>query len=148
MARGEPIIVRPGEGPVHATPFGDRLRWLAGHAETDGGYSLHDRTAPPGARSTPHKHQHVSEAFYVIDGEIELQVGDEKLTGAAGTFVLAPPSVTHAWSNGSDRDARVLVLFSPPIAYGYFDELDRLTTAEGSLDAAAIAALAAKYGLD
>lgn len=148
MAQGQPVIVRPGEGPVHATPFGDRVRWLAGHAETGGGYSLHDRTAPPGARSTPHKHQHVTEAFYVIDGEIELQVGGERLTGTAGTFVLAPPNVTYAWRNDSDRDAHVLVLFSPPVAFGYFEELDRLTMAKDGLDGAAVAALASKYGLD
>lgn len=146
--REDPVIVRASEGSVHRTPFGDRLRWLAGETETSGGYSLHDRTAPPGARSTPHTHQHVSEAFYVIDGEIEFEVGGETLTGTPGTFVLARNNVRHAWHNTSDRDARVLVLFSPPVAYGYFEELDRLTTSGGRIDPVAIAALAVKYGLD
>lgn len=144
----EPVVVRANGGAVHATPFGDRLRWLAGEAETAGRYSLHDRIAPPGSRSTPHVHHHVSEAFYVIDGELDLQIGDEKLTGTPGTFVLARPDVTHAWRNTSDRDARVLVLFSPPVAYGYFEELDRLTKADGGPDPEAILALAAKHGLD
>lgn len=148
MAGDEPIIVQPGKGATHVTPFGDRLRWLAGEAETAGGYSLHDRIAPPGSRSTPHTHQHVSEAFYVVDGELELQVAEEKLTGTAGMFVLARPNVTHAWRNASDRDAHVLVLFSPPVAYGYFEELDRLTRAEDGPDPEAIVALVAKYGLD
>lgn len=145
----DPVIVRPGEGPVHSTPFGDTLRWLAGEAKTGLGYSIHDRIAPLGSRSTPHVHHHVSEAFYVIDGELELQVGDEKVAGTAGTFVLAPPNVTHAWRNDGDRDAHVLVLFSPPVALGYFEELDRLTkSGEARSNPAVLTALAARYGLD
>lgn len=148
MANQEPIIARAGEGAVHKTPFGDRLRWLAGEAETVGGYSLHDRLAPPGSRSTPHTHRGVTEAFYVIEGELELRIDDEQLMGKAGTFVLVPPNVTHAWRNTSDRDTHVLVLFTPPVAYEYFEELDRITTSVDRVDPSAVAALAEQYGLD
>lgn len=89
----------------------------------------------------------MSEAFYVIDGELELQVGDQLLTGRAVTFVLARPNVTHAWRNTSDGDAHVLILFSPPVAYGYFEEPDSMTSAEGGPDPEASLSLAAKYGL-
>lgn len=149
MAADEPIVVIPGEGAPTRTPFGDTLRFLVGADETRGGYSLHDRTAPPGSRSTPHVHNRVSEAFYVIDGALELEVGSHSLTGVAGTFVLAPPGVMHAWRNPGENDARILVIFSPPVAYEYFEELDRLTAANGGrADPAAITALAQRYGLD
>ncbi len=145
----EPLIVRPGEGPSHVTPFGDTLTWLAGGAETSGGYSLHDRTAPPGSASIPHVHHQVSEAFYVIDGEIEFAIADRKLVGGPGTFALARVGERHAWRNTSGREARVLVIFSPPVNYGYFEELDRLTrsASEGRPDPASLAALAEKYGM-
>lgn len=149
MVTDGPVVVRPGDGAVHSTPFGDTLRWLAGEAETGGGYSLHDRIAPPGSRSTPHVHRRVSEAFYVIDGELEFEVGGHTLSCSAGSFVLAPPNVSHAWRNNNDRDAHVLVFFSPPVAFGYFEDLDRLTkSGEARSNPAAIAALAARYGLD
>ena len=145
----EPVIVRPGEGPSHVTPFGDTLTWLAGGAETGGGYSLHDRIAPPGSASIPHVHHQVSEAFYVIDGEIEFAIANRKLVGGPGTFALARVGERHAWRNTSGREARVLVIFSPPVDYGYFEELDRLTrsASEGRPDLASLAALAEQYGL-
>ena len=148
-ADDEPVIVLPGEGPSHVTPFGDTLTWLAGAAETVGGYSLHDRTAPPGSASTPHVHHKVSEAFYVLEGEIEFAIADQKLMGGPGTFVLARVGERHAWRNTSGREARVLVIVSPPVDYGYFEELDALTrsASDGRPDSASLAALADKYGM-
>lgn len=142
----EPLIVRPGEGPSHKTPFGDRLWWKTG-GQAAGGYSLHERVAPPGSASTPHIHKWVSEAFYVMEGELEFKHGDGWITGGPGTFVLAPKGVEHAWRNVSSIDARVLVLFSPGVPVTYFEELERLAKEE-RLDPAAFRAVAEKYGLD
>lgn len=146
---GQPVIVGPGDGPVHQTPFGDRLWWKAG-AETTGGYSLHERVAPPGSASTAHAHQGVSEGFYVIEGEIEFTVAGGWVTATPGTFVVAPNGVQHAWRNTSSADARVLVLFSPGVALGYFEEIDRLTKARADKgpDPSAFAAAAEEFGLD
>ena len=144
----EPIIRGAGEGTVHRTPFGDTLAWKAGDAET-GGYSLHERTAPPSAESTPHVHHRVSEAFYLIDGEMEFEVAERKFVVGPGTFVLAPAGTPHAWRNAGGRDARVLVLFAPGVDYGYFEELDRLTRSAsgGRPDPRELLALAEKYGM-
>lgn len=143
---GEPIIVRPGEGPAHTTPFGDRLWWKGG-GEAAGGYSLHERVAPPGSASTPHVHNRVTEAFYVVDGELEIKVEDGWTRAGPGTFVLAPKGVQHAWRNALAADARVLVLFSPGMPLAYFEELDRLAKVERP-DPSAFRAVAGKYGLD
>ena len=91
----------------------------------------------------------MSEAFYVIDGEIEFAIADRKLWGGPGTFALARVGERHTWRNTSGREARVLVIFSPPVDYGYFEELDRLTrsASEGRPDPASFAALAEKYGM-
>ena len=65
-------------------------------------------------------------------------------------FRLLPVSdPRHAWRNTSGREARVLVIFSPPVDYGYFEELDRLTrsASEGRPDLASLAAFAEQYGL-
>lgn len=74
--------------------------------------------APPGSASTPHVHQELSEAFYVMEGELEFKHGDSWIVGGPGTFVPAPQGVQHAWRNVSSADARFLVVFSPGVPVG------------------------------
>ena len=143
------LVLAPGEGAVHMTPYGDTLTWKTGEGKTEGGYSLHERTAPPGSASTPHTHQRVIEAFYVIDGELEFQLGDERLVGKPGSFVLAPKGVLHAWRNEGNQEARVLVIFSPSVQSGYFEEIDRLTRSapDGRPVPRELTAIAQRYGM-
>jgi len=143
------LVRAPGEGAIHTTPYGDTLKWKTGEAETEGGYSLHERTAPPGSASTPHTHQRVIEAFYVIDGELEFQVGEKKVVGKPGSFVLAPKGVLHAWRNAGNQEARVLVLFTPSVQFGYFEEIDRITRSaqDGRPDPGELMTVTQKYGM-
>jgi quercetin dioxygenase-like cupin family protein len=146
----EPVIVGPGEGAQHRTPYGDTMSWKAGNAETGGGYSLHERVAPPGARSTPHVHHELAEAFYVLEGEFEFVVGGCTVAGLPGTFVLAPKGVRHAWSVRGDSSARALVLFSPAAPRAYFDGVDELTrnAGAGGPDVARLIELGREHGFD
>jgi mannose-6-phosphate isomerase-like protein (cupin superfamily) len=145
---GEPIIVPRGEGTPHRTPFGDTVTWKAGEGETDGGYSLHERAAPPGARSTSHVHHELAEAFYVLEGEFEFVVGGRTVAATPGTFVLAPKGVEHAWKVRGESIARALVLFTPSAPRTYFDAVDELVRnagAEGA-DARRLLELAREHG--
>jgi quercetin dioxygenase-like cupin family protein len=143
MADHQPVIRAPGEGPVHKTPFGDTLIWIAGEAATNGRFSLHERTAPPGARSTPHKHHELVEAFYMLEGECEFVIGDRTFRGGAGTFVLAPKATLHGWSVVGDTPAKMLVFFTPSAKLAFFEEQQTLVRSGG--DATAMRALAEKY---
>jgi quercetin dioxygenase-like cupin family protein len=141
------IVIRRGEGQDYASPFGDVIAWIAGEGDTGDGYSLHERLAPPGARSTSHSHSRLTEAFYVIDGALEFVVGGETIVATPGTFVLVPMGVDHAWTNKTEGDARVLVLFSPSAQRAFFEELQSLPPADrGGGDA--WRALTRKYGWD
>jgi quercetin dioxygenase-like cupin family protein len=144
----QPVIVRPGDGASHRTPYGDVLAWIAGGDDTAGGFSLHERTAPPGSRSTPHAHHRFVEAFYVLEGELQFAVGNERLAAASGTFVLAPKGVQHAWHNATDRTARALVFFSPSAKRGYLEDMHAIVERPGVLDAAALQALNKTHGWD
>ena len=139
----QPIIRLPDDGLRHRTLCGDVLSWIAGEAATDGGFSIQERIAPPGARSQPHVHHHLIEAFYVIDGTCEFIVGDETVAASAGTFVLAPKGTTHAWSVTGDQPAKMLVFFSPSAKLAFFDEMQALIDANA--DSAAFRELAERY---
>ena len=67
----------------------------------------------PGGGVTPHFHKRHSDSFYVLEGEVELHVGDEVESGAPGTFVLAPPHVVHWFRNVTESPARMLNLHTP-----------------------------------
>jgi quercetin dioxygenase-like cupin family protein len=70
-----------------------------------------------------HVHPNHAEGFYILEGELEVQVGDEVVTGSAGSFFYAPPGTAHTFANFSGRDARMLVLCTPAGFETYFDQL-------------------------
>ena len=57
-------------------------------------------------------HHDEHEAFYVLEGEIEFQVGETKSIGGPGTFVAAPPGVQHTFTNGGGH-SRLLNIHAP-----------------------------------
>jgi quercetin dioxygenase-like cupin family protein len=69
-------------------------------------------TGPP-----PHIHREHVDAFFVIQGELELQVDGETTAAEAGTFVAAPPSVVHTFRNASGQRVRWLNLHAPGMRF-------------------------------
>ncbi|MEX2247815.1 MAG: cupin domain-containing protein [Dehalococcoidia bacterium] len=149
MSGGGGLFVRRTEGAVHRTPFGDALRWIAGgeatRAGAGAGFSVQERVAPPGSRSFPHVHHHFIEAFYVLDGAFDFEVGGEQFAAAEGAFVLAPRGVSHAWRNAGEVPAKALVFFTPSADARYFEELDAVMNEPGDPDPARLQALAEQY---
>ena len=68
----------------------------------------------------PHIHRHHTDSFYVLEGELEFGLGPtvEKIDGAAGTFVAAPPHVVHTFKNTSDATAVFLNIHAPSMGFG------------------------------
>jgi quercetin dioxygenase-like cupin family protein len=135
------------QGPTHVTPYGDRLRWIIGGEETEGRYSLHHRTAPPGAAALPHSHEAVIEAFYVLDGELEFELAGQRLVGRAGSYVHVPRGVSHGWRAVGEKEAEALVMFSPAVPLAFFEEIDEATSAPGGPDRQRLVEITRKYNL-
>lgn len=143
-------IVRAGEGSeVRWGPSG-RIRFLGGADTTDGSFSVVETFEPPGSAAPLHVHHAEAEAFFVLDGEIELTCGEQRLTASVGDFVYAPKDVPHMYAVVGDRPARVLLLFSRPGFESFFAEggspVDEPPT--GPPDPAAMQRLVAKYDLE
>jgi quercetin dioxygenase-like cupin family protein len=60
----------------------------------------------------PHVHDDHVDSFYVLSGEAEFLLGDDKLLLGAGSFVAAPPGVAHTFSSGPGR-SRLLNVHAP-----------------------------------
>ena len=61
---------------------GDVYRFLATGEDTNGKYALWEAIVPPGGGPPPHVHSREEEGFYVLEGEITVQVGDKRLVAA------------------------------------------------------------------
>jgi mannose-6-phosphate isomerase-like protein (cupin superfamily) len=106
------------------------IRRLTEHPALDATWS---RYGPGEAGPDPHVHHRHVDAFYVIAGELRFGVGPrvEHVHAAAGTVVLVPPNVVHAFDNASDAPACWLNFHAPSTGFmaylrgdGSFDSHD------------------------
>ncbi len=114
-----------GEG-LRREARGSEMWFKATGAQTQGRFSLMERTLPPGGRMPPaHRHIGNDEAYFVVDGTVEFHVADEVFEGTEGTFVLVPAGEAHTFGNTGEEPARLLVLHAPALDR-YFEDLERL----------------------
>jgi quercetin dioxygenase-like cupin family protein len=92
---------------------GDVYRVLASSAHTGGVYTLVENRVSPNNGPPPHIHSREDESFFVLEGELEFQVGDEKLTARPGAFIQGPRGIAHSFKNNTQLPARVLVFVTP-----------------------------------
>ena len=70
---------------------------------------LKPHTDGPGA----HSHEENDEIFYVLEGNPEIRIGDERVALEPGSFVRIPARVVHDFRNATARDAGLLNVFIP-----------------------------------
>src|SRR5438552_14483080 len=107
------IHVDPGEGTAFSA-VGDVYRVLASGQQTGGAYSLSEIRVSPNNGPPPHIHSREDESFFVIEGEVTFEIGDEKIVARPGTFLLGPRGIPHTFKNTGESPARLLVLVIPP----------------------------------
>ena len=81
--------------------------------ETGGDYSLYELTVPPQLGTLPHIHHRETEAFYVLDGEVEFFKGEHTVRAGVGEFVYVPRGVVHGFTNVGQEPARLLGSVTP-----------------------------------
>jgi mannose-6-phosphate isomerase-like protein (cupin superfamily) len=67
----------------------------------------------------PHVHLHHVDAFFVLAGQMTLQVGPEleRLAAGAGTLVMVPPNLVHGFDNDGPGELRFLNFHAPGSAF-------------------------------
>jgi quercetin dioxygenase-like cupin family protein len=60
-----------------------------------------------------HIHLYQDEWFYVIEGEVLFEVGDNRMTLRNGESVLAPRNVPHVWAFTGSGGGRMLISYTP-----------------------------------
>ena len=141
MSFGEgSIVLGPGDGKtvsVSGNPYTFKVRGN----EAGGAYALVEVTVV-GEGPPPHIHRAEEEGFYIVDGKLNVTVGDQMVHGTPGSFVLIPRGMVHTFSRAGTPSAKVLVLISPAGFEQFFEEI------AGPPDMEKIQALAERYHLE
>ncbi|MDX6689597.1 MAG: hypothetical protein QOG15_1054 [Solirubrobacteraceae bacterium] len=121
-------------------------------ADTGGLMTIVEITEPPGSEAPLHVHHREDEAFWIIDGDVTITVGDETIECHAGDYAFGPRGIPHRYSVG-DAGCRMLFILTP----GGFEDVVRemgrpaesRTLPEPSMpDLAHVAAVAEAHGCE
>ena len=122
LATAEPFALDRKEGEPYW--FLGTLTTIKATGETtDGSFSMVEQLAPPGISPPLHVHHEDDELFFVLEGTVEFQVGDDRLTVGPGSTVYGPHGVPHSYL--TTTEARLLVLTHEPGFEGMFAEVGR-----------------------
>jgi quercetin dioxygenase-like cupin family protein len=69
----------------------------------------------PGDQAPPHIHHASDEAFYVLDGQLEVLTGDERRTYQTGELAFVSAGTVHTFANRGPDSCRVLVIMTPEV---------------------------------
>ena len=149
MTAGEGIVLAAGEGRSVSHRPGHQAVFKAVGEDTGGAYTLCEYTAAPSAGPPPHVHHNDDEAFYLLEGELTVRVGERQATVTAGSFVFLPRGILHTFTNSGSTPARFLVIASPAGFDKYLDDMAAASAAgSGPPDPATAAAIAGKHGME
>ena len=101
-----------------------RPKVLLRSEETQGNVSVIANVVPPRWDGPPLHHHAFDESFYVLDGELTFQLGDELATAGPGAFVLAPAGAHHTLANLSTDSASYLLICTPAGFERYFAKVE------------------------
>jgi quercetin dioxygenase-like cupin family protein len=81
-------------------------------ADTGGQMTIIEVTEPPGSEAPLHVHHREDEAFWILEGNVTLQVGDMTIDAGAGDYAMGPRDIPHRYTAGPDG-CRMLFICTP-----------------------------------
>ena len=76
--------------------------------------SVIEELMPAGARETRHSHVHARQFFYVLEGELTLEVEYHDFVVKSGEGIEVSPGQRHQAQNKSANHLRIIVTSQPP----------------------------------
>lgn len=115
-------------------------------AETGGRFEITESTLPPGFGGVPaHVHRDTDHAFYVLEGELTVQIGEESFRGGPGACMFSPRRAAHAFSNTGSVPCRYLQIDSGAGRERFFEEIARAFPGDTPIDRKIMGEILARY---
>ena len=80
---------------------------------TNNSLAVVEMRLPAGFAPPPHIHHNEDEAFYLISGQIDAQIGEQRFTAAQGAFLWLPRDVQHGFVVTGDEPCTMLTITTP-----------------------------------
>jgi quercetin dioxygenase-like cupin family protein len=141
-----PIALGSDEGKL-LDVLGDIVTIKLTGEDTHGAYTVVQTFSPPQGGPPLHVHHREDEAFYVLEGELEIQCGENKIRAVPGSFVFAPREIPHSFQNINSVPAKVLILATPAGIEKFFEELSQLAK-QGPPDIEKVKEIAQRYEIE
>jgi quercetin dioxygenase-like cupin family protein len=103
-------IARKGDDSRALWLLGGLYEVLVAGDETDGRETVMRMTAPAGTGAPPHTHPG-EETLYVLDGEVNVHIGDDVVAARPGSVFYFPAGTREFFE--AVTDATVLAIYSP-----------------------------------
>ncbi len=140
------VVLGPQEGQTVPVPGHTITHKICG-ADTDGAFSVLEvdlfGDGPP-----RHIHKTEEEAFYVLEGEIDVLVGERTIKASAGSVVLVPRGTVHTVARSGQAPAKFLAIYSPAGIEQFFNDAAGLDLTDTDAYVAKAEALAEKYNME
>jgi mannose-6-phosphate isomerase-like protein (cupin superfamily) len=154
MNNQKTIFMQPGEGSSFWV-LGDLYTFKAYSEETENAYALIEIIMQINSAVPHHIHTHENESFYIQEGEMEFQLGEETIVATPGTFVHSPKGQPHSFRNIGEKPAKLLCWLTPSSLEKLFMEIGTKVSAENVKplgvtpeDIEKLLAIAPEYGLE
>ena len=120
------ILIEPGQGA--RLPNLDITHKVL--AKDSGGSLVIDEWGlPSGGMIPPHTHAREDECSYVLEGDLMCYVGGKVVLASAGSYVVKPRGVPHAFYNAGPGMVRIMEILTPGEPFeGYFDQYEALVS--------------------
>lgn len=118
MTETLPFLAKAEQGTA-IWHMGALMVFKATSEQTGGQFWLAEQTSNNGYASPVHMHTREDETFYVLDGEVSIEVGQTMHIAGPGETVFAPRGLPHSYKVESSV-ARWLVLGTPGGFDGWF----------------------------
>ena len=124
--------------------LGELIQIRAGADATGGRLAIVEHQAERGLASPVHRHRVDDETFLVLEGELRVEVDGQARAAGAGAVAFLPRGLPHAFVVTSPQ-ARYLTIHTPA---GFDQFAIAAGTSVDATDSAALAAMAAEYGIE
>jgi quercetin dioxygenase-like cupin family protein len=140
----QPILIPPDSGKV-LNFLGVTHKLTAQH--TGSAHYLFGFDFEPESGNGLHVHSYEDEVVYVLEGAIQIRLGDGNLQAVAGGVAHLPKRIPHALYNPLKAPSRYLAIAVPEGMENFFDELSAAQEA-GTLDDAMHKKISRMYGIE
>lgn len=140
-----PLVVLPGGGERLSIP-GSEFVHKVKSADTNNIFSVIQIITQPGKGVDLHVHEKEDELVYLLQGEIEVTLGDQTMLAVPGVTALLPRGIAHGFTNVGDTPSILIDTILPGRFDNYFAELSELYKA-GDPAEQEIDALSEKYSI-